>query len=85
MGYLCACFELSNTARRLLFALREKYAQFGGPAVAGEALEPAGAVFDPRAGLALRPRSVALNREPDRTIEGIQKDQRMPIVGGHRL
>ena len=24
MGYLCACFELSNTARRLLFALREK-------------------------------------------------------------
>jgi hypothetical protein len=34
MGYLCACFELSNTARRLLFALREKYAQFGGPAAA---------------------------------------------------
>jgi hypothetical protein len=33
VGYLCACFGLSHTARRLLFALRGKYAQFGGPAV----------------------------------------------------
>jgi hypothetical protein len=36
MGYLCACFELSNTARRLFFTLRGKYAQFGGPASRGK-------------------------------------------------
>jgi hypothetical protein len=43
MGYLCACFELSNTARRLLFALREEVCAFRRPGgERGEALGSAG-------------------------------------------
>jgi hypothetical protein len=83
MGYLCACFELSNTARRLLFALREKYAQFGGPAVAGEALDPAGDVFDPaprRAVVAFNGVCVRTRRRPSRSLLGGDEGLGDPIL-----